>query len=138
MNPRTIAAILILAAIGVGVALFATQSKDEEVIPIPAATPTSAATAAAEQSGTVVTLTESGFSPDTVTIDSGESVTFRNQSGSPMVVASNPHPQHTDLSELQSDTIGDGSTYTFTFGKAGTFGVHNHLNPSQTTKVTVK
>ncbi|MDP3999993.1 MAG: cupredoxin domain-containing protein [bacterium] len=138
MNPRIIAAVLILIAVGIGVALFATQRQDEEVIPTSAATPTPAETAATEQSGTTVTLTESGFSPDTVTVDAGDSVVFRNASSSPMLIASNPHPQHTDLSALNSDTVKDGASYTFTFEQAGSWGFHNHLNPSQAGEVTVK
>src|SRR5690242_16140607 len=41
-----------------------------------------------------VTMTASGFSPATVTIGKGGTVTFVNQSGEDMWVASNPHPVH--------------------------------------------
>ncbi|MEX2043617.1 MAG: cupredoxin domain-containing protein [Patescibacteria group bacterium] len=142
MNPRVVAAALIVLAVGIGTALFVSQNNDDEVIPKPAPTATPAGQAspdqAADRPAITVVLTEEGFSPTTVTVDAGGPVEFRNASGRPAIVASDPHPQHTGLSGLESDTLSDGESYTFTFERFGTFGIHNHLNPSQTAEVIVR
>lgn len=143
MNPRVVAAALILLAVGIGAAVFVSREGDDGVV-IPTPTPSAAPAGQASpeqaegQPAITVVFTADGFSPPTVTVDAGGSVEFRNASGSPMIVASNPHPQHTDLRGLESDTVADGESYTFTFERTGTFGIHNHLNPSQTAEVTVE
>lgn len=86
-----------------------------------------------------VTYTDDGFTPGTVTINSGETVKWVNQSSKPMWVASNPHPVHTDyagLDELKSATKDE--TYSFTFTKAGTWKYHNHKAPRDGGVVVVK
>ncbi|MDE1924727.1 MAG: hypothetical protein KGH79_00920 [Patescibacteria group bacterium] len=91
-----------------------------------------------------VTYTAQGFSPSTVTIASGGTVRFVNQSGGAMYIASNPHPTHegydgTTRSEhcaagytgpAPFDQCTTGNTFSFTFTKTGTFGYHNHTDPS--------
>lgn len=84
-----------------------------------------------------VTLSASGFSVGQLSIKQGEKVVFTNQSGAEARIPSNPHPIHSDLPALDSGTLKDGQSYSFTFDKAGTFGVHNHFNPSQTMSITV-
>lgn len=101
-----------------------------------APTQTQTTSPAATQSENMVTLIDSGFSPSTITIKSGQSVTFVNNSSSPARVASDPHPIHNGYPGLDAlKGSNPGESYTFTFTKVGTFGYHNHLNPS--TKGTV-
>ena len=92
--------------------------------------------------GTPVTITYDGtsFSPKTVTIKVGQSVTWMNQSTSGMWIASNPHPVHTGYdgtTEAQHcapgytgpaplDECSGNNSFTFTFTKVGTWGYHNH------------
>ncbi len=86
-----------------------------------------------------VTYNGKSFSPSTITIRKGDTVTFVNQSTGKMNVASDPHPTHTDYPEFdqtKSSQIGS-KTYTFTFQKVGTWGYHNHDNPSAKGKVIV-
>jgi plastocyanin len=85
---------------------------------------------------TVITFTDKGFSPSPATVKVNTTVTFVNESTSPMWVASDPHPTHTLLpgfDELKS--VEKGGTYEYTFVKVGTWTYHNHMNPS--TKGTV-
>ncbi|MDO8517825.1 MAG: hypothetical protein Q7S26_00840 [bacterium] len=96
-----------------------------------------------EQPSTNVTYTDSGFSPSTVTIAQGGMVTFANQSGGQMWVASGLHPTHTgysgtsrtqhcpDTAETSFDqctAVPAGQSYSFTFQKTGTWPYHNHFN----------
>lgn len=97
----------------------------------------------------VVTYTASGFSPTTVTISKGESVTWKNESNRRMWVASAVHPTHTIYPE-QTDVdclgssfdacagAGVGVSYEFTFNEVGTWKYHNHLGISNTGTVIVE
>jgi len=86
-----------------------------------------------------ISYTDAGFSPTTVTINKGDSVTFTNNSNSSMWVASGPHPVHTNYPEFDQKTgVTKGQSYTFKFEKAGTWGFHNHQNPSKFGSVIVK
>ena len=136
MNPRAIAIVLILAAVGVGVWLVSKDSQEEAA---PAQTAAATPIVSPTPDGrTVVTLTDEGFSPRDISVGLGREVVFKNESGSPVVVASDPHPTHTALGGFESDSLAPGQTYRFKFTKTGTWGFHNHLNPSQTGEVTVR
>lgn len=78
-----------------------------------------------------ITFTSAGFSPTTVTVQSGGKLTVINNSSGAISFNSNPHPTHIDNSELNIGTIGPGESKTVTLTKTGTWGYHNHLNPSQ-------
>ncbi len=93
-----------------------------------------------------------GFSPDTVTVAIGATVTWANSGTGQMWVATNAHPTHTDYDETSRtahctagytgptpfDECRGGDSYSFTFTKAGTFGYHNHLNPNETGAIIVQ
>ena len=103
-----------------------------------------------------ITYTDSGFSPKTVTVAPGTKVTWVNQSSERMWVASNNHPSHTlynSTSLMQhcaqgapnaSDVFdqcagtGNGSSFSFTFAKEGTWAFHNHAAASDQGTVVVK
>ncbi len=122
---------------------------------LPSASPTSlsAGTPSATQAAATVTLTDQGFAPKSVTIKKGQTVTWVNESAQDMWVASNVHPIHSayngttmqqhcpDAANSSFDAchgFSKGSTYSFTFDKTGTWGYHNHLDPSQTGTVVVE
>ncbi len=89
-----------------------------------------------------ITFTDSGFSPSTVTVKSGGKITWTNNSQSAIQVASNPHPTHTDNSELTNGgytlAVAAGASVTVTVTKTGSWGYHNHLAPSVGGTVVVK
>ena len=85
-----------------------------------------------------VTLTPTGFNPSTLTIKAGTKVTWTNQSGETATVNSDPHPIHTDYPPLNLDEFSNGGTLSLTFDKAGTYGYHNHLNPSEHGTIVVQ
>lgn len=82
------------------------------------------------------------FSPSTVTIAEGGTVTFTSTVGT-MWVATAPHPAHTAYDGTDRathcavgytgpkpfDQCANGASFAFTFTQAGTFAYHNHSNP---------
>lgn len=111
----------------------------------------SAGASASVSANAPVTVMYNGtsFSPATVTVKKGGTVTFVNTSGSPMWIASNPHPIHSgysgttvdqhcpDAAGTAFDQCATGASYTFTFQKVGTWGYHNHANHGATGTIVV-
>jgi plastocyanin len=108
----------------------------------PASTSTSPAASTAtdnsKQAAAVITYGSSGFSPDLTTVKSGETVTFENKTSEEIQVDSNPHPIHTDDTDLNVGSIAAGQSKTVTLTKMGTFGFHNHFDPGDTAKITIQ
>jgi len=86
----------------------------------------------------IVTLTKDGFSPTTLTIKAATAVAWVNKSGTDATVNSDPHPTHTAYSPLNLGSFTDGGMLSLSFDKPGTYGYHNHLNPSQRGTIVVK
>lgn len=108
----------------------------------PSATTTGTATPSTQPSkpasATTITVTATGFSPQTITIKAGTKVTWINQSGITANVSSDPHPVHTDYPPLNLGSFANGSSVSLVFDTAGTHGYHNHLNPSQKGTIIVQ
>lgn len=99
-----------------------------------------------------ITYGASGFSPQSVTINKGDTVTWVNQRGGTMWVASDEHPSHTEFDGTTRaahcaagytgakpfDQCGTGASYSFTFDKTGTFDFHDHTAAQFGGTVTVK
>jgi len=82
-----------------------------------------------------VAYTASGFEPREIIINAGDTVTWTNQSGSAMRVASDDHPEH--LAYPGFDQLSPGDSYSFTFDQPGTWGYHNHEDHNVTGLITV-
>jgi plastocyanin len=103
------------------------------------------------ENATVVTHTNSGFEPGTVTIEQGETVVWMSETGN-MWVASDQHPTHTEYSgtsRMEHCQNGDqntaafdqcraGERFSFTFEQTGEWGYHNHENNFQSGTVIVE
>ena len=101
---------------------------------------------------TVVTYTESGFQPQEITVEQGETVVWESSSSRPMWVGSDQHPVHTeyagtslnehcnngDQTSKAFDQCSSGDRFTFTFEKTGEWGYHNHRYSQHTGTVTVE
>lgn len=99
-----------------------------------------------------VTYTANGFSPSTVTINKGDSVTFVNQGTGQMWVGADEHPTHTEFDGTSRtahcaagytgtpafDQCKNGNSYTFTFTKSGNFDYHNHSKAADGGTVVVQ
>lgn len=89
-------------------------------------------------SGTTVAFTDTGFVPVKITVKKGTTVTFVNQSSGGMWVASDVHPTHQLLFGFdEKKSSANGSSYSYTFVKVGTWTYHNHMQPTQTGSVIV-
>mgnify|MGYP000128981068 CR=1 FL=1 len=76
-----------------------------------------------------VSITKDGFTPATIQVKKGTAVTWTNTDGATHQVITDPHPAHTNLKSLDSDPLGQGDSFTFTFEKAGTYGYHDEMSP---------
>lgn len=85
-----------------------------------------------------VTVSASGFSPKSITIKVGDSVTWVNTDNAVHNVSSAPHPQHTAYPPLNLGNIQPEGQVSLVFPNAGTYRYHNHLTPSLTGSVTVQ
>ena len=113
-----LAIVLVLAVAAV---LFVKNRNDQAVNANPAAT---------------IDISKTAFSPATVKIKKGQSVTWVNDDTVPHQVAADPYPTHASLPELHSTSLNQGDSYTFTFEKKGTFTYQDPLYPT-TLKATV-
>ncbi len=98
-----------------------------------------------------ITYSDQGFSPSSLSVKVGDTVTFMNQSSRTMWAASDAHPTHTqyDGTSLQQHcatgtsfdeckAAANGGSYSFTFTKAGTFNYHNHVRAADNGTIVVK
>lgn len=136
---KTIATISIAALVALG-GYFILTLNQQEAQPSSAIQPT-----VVEEK--LVTYTDSGYSPNSITIKKGETVIFKNQSARSMWTASGAHPTH----RLYPTTGGClGSTFdacqgvqpddswSFTFDIVGAWKYHNHLRPEDTGTIIVE
>lgn len=141
MNAKILGMLVALTVVAVG-GVFVLGRQDQAPTPNPAPTVRPTATASASvspQLGPVVRYDGTTFSPAEVRIKLGQTVTFINDSSSELVVASDPHPVHTNLRGFASEeNVAQGKTYSFTFTKAGNWGYHNHNKASVKGRVIVE
>jgi plastocyanin len=99
--------------------------------PTATVTPTPTQAATPTPAGPTVGLIGTSFTPSTVTIKVGQTVTFFNGTNRQMWPASNPHPVHTDYPGFEAlSPVAPGDSWSFTFTKTGTWGYHDHLMPT--------
>lgn len=101
---------------------------------------------------TTVTYTGSGFQPRTVTVQQGDTVVWQSETSTPMWVASDQHPIHSqyagttrsdhcssgDQASSAFDQCSTGDRFSFTFEKTGEWNYHNHERSTHTGTVTVE
>jgi len=94
-------------------------------------------TPSAEQTAPAVFYTDSGFTPSVLTIKTGQSVTFVNDSSNDFWPASAVHPTHAGYPTTGGclgstfdacAALSPGSSWTFTFEIPGSWPYHDHLN----------
>lgn len=137
MNKNVIIGLIAIAVIGVGgYVLYKNNNSSNNSTP---STSFQSSSSSVDQYviATIV-YSEGGFSPSTTIVGSGSVVAIKNASSDELQFSSNPHPIHTDNTELNVGAVAAGQTKSFTATKKGAFGFHNHLNPSDAAKITVE
>lgn len=86
----------------------------------------------------VVTITSSGYSPESITVKAGESITWENTDTENHTVNSDNHPTHLLYPFLNLGLIKPGEKKSLTVSKTGTYTYHDHLNPSNKGTITVE
>ena len=118
------------------------------VVLVSGCTGTTTNTGGNQQTGeNTVQITANGFSPQTITIQQGESVTWTNQDSAAHWPASAMHPTHAVYPEGGGcigsafdacKGLAQGESFTFTFNQQGEWKYHDHLNPSTFGTVVVE
>jgi plastocyanin len=130
---KTIVAIIIVLVVAAGGAYVATRNQGGGTT---MRSGTSTASSCTAPSGNTILFCDGKF-VNTLTVPAGTAVTFKNGSNDTIQVDSNPHPIHTDEPELNVGTLQAGQSQTVTLTKVGTWGFHDHLQPSITGHLTV-
>ncbi|MCX6809227.1 MAG: cupredoxin domain-containing protein [Candidatus Berkelbacteria bacterium] len=101
------------------------------------ATPTVSSSIQFEQTNLIL-IKDGQFSPDQIQVNVGEAVIFQNNDETTHQIASDPHPDHSDLPDLYSSEIYNDATYRYIFQKKGSFWFHLEDNPSVRGEVVVE
>lgn len=160
-NKTPLVAGIVVLLILIGVAVYLSSHPETAVAPTDSmtasttGTPSGNAAVGATGQSQIITYSDKGFSPATVTIAEGTTVTWNNTSARPMWVASGNHPSHTVYDGTSTNehcvsgaatsasvfdecaAIPSGGTYSFTFTKAGSWSYHNHAHASDMGTVVV-
>jgi cytoskeletal protein RodZ len=78
------------------------------------------------------------FSPRTIEVTSGSKIVIRNNSSRTVDFTSDPHPIHTNNSELNIGSIAPGGSREATLTRKGTWGYHDHNSEQFTGTIVVR
>lgn len=102
---------------------------------------------AAEKKEHIITYTDNGYAPATLTIKKGETVIFKNQSSRAMWAASAMHPTHR-VYPTTGGCLGStfdackgvqtGDSWSFKFDVSGSWKYHDHLTPGDRGEIIVQ
>lgn len=84
-----------------------------------------------------ITYTNSGFTPDTLTVKAGGTIRIVNQSSGVLEFSSNDHPTHLKDPELNMAELEPGKDQMLKVTEPGEWGYHNHLKAEDTGTLTV-
>ena len=125
-----------------GETFTATPAATTSVTPVKTVTPTPQVTATLfNQTNVSVAIRNYAFSPRIVTVSKGTTVTWTNQDATPHQVIDDPggsglNPGLGDI--FESDPLGTGESYSFTFTSTGLFQYRCALHPAMQGQVIVK
>lgn len=119
-SPRLgIVLVLLIVLLGLGAYLV--------LKPEPANQPS---TVASSQPQAQISITGTGFSPATISIQAGTQVTWTNDDAKSHQIAADPYPKNDSIPGLDSTQILEpGDSYGFSFETAGSYRYHDQLNP---------
>ena len=156
MNGKMIGGIVVVLVIVAAGAWYLTRTSAPVTPPAQQAVIDSGAvvTPTPQPGSVTITYTDSGFSPKSVSVPSGTTITFINKSKERMWVASDPHPAHSGYDSSTRTQHCDGAyvgakpfdecsgagkdgSFSFTFAKTGSWGYHNHAHDEMSGTIVV-
>lgn len=138
---KTVIIVVVLAAvIGAALVLFLPNKSNAPGSSTDSSTSNSSDSSSTSEEPVAATITYDGdtFSASSLTVKSGDRVKIVNNSNNGLEFESDPHPVHTDNSELNVDEVAAGQSKTFVLTKKGMWGYHNHLFPGQRGEIIVE
>lgn len=136
MNKKILILILAIVVVGSLVYLINNKSKVTPTSQTPKVATTPQPIKANNE--VIITVKKTGFEPASLKIKKGQRVVWINKSVDKVTVNSDNHPTHLLYAPLNLGEFKDGSSVQLVFEKSGTFGYHNHYNPSQTGEIIVE
>jgi len=134
-----IAAILVVVVAGAAILLMPkNQSDQQKASTNESSSSEDASSPTPSEADVTITYNGTGFSLSATSVKSGGTVKVVNDSTKNLEFDSDPHPAHTNNSELNAGAILPGKSAAFTLEKKGKWGFHNHLNASQHGELTVE
>lgn len=137
MGKKAFATIFVIVLIVLGGGIFFVVGKDNPQGTAPTATPTTTNNEQVPAQVNTIVYTDDGFTPDTLTVKQGTTVTVENKSSQSLEFSSGPHPTHTAEPELNLAEQQPGQSATFVPTKIGTWSYHNHFNEEKTGTLVV-
>ena len=153
ISGKIVVGIILLIAVITGVYMFAVLGKTPVNTVRVIDNPNENSGTTRNIGGNVIEITSSGFSPKTLTIKKGETVTWINKDTESHWPASATHPTHTvypgsDIKKCETaeesnifDTcrgLNPGESYSFTFNEIGSWSYHDHIVANLFGKVIVE
>ena len=140
MNKKIMVTAVVVVALGVGAYFMLNKKSDDSTKTDTTSTTqtTQPTDTAVTPSAATITYSSNGFSLSASTVKSGDTITVKNTSSSSLQMESDPHPAHTDDTDLNVGPVSPGESKTFKVTKKGTFGFHNHLNSSDKGSITIE
>ena len=137
---------VIIVAVIAGGAMLVWGKKDDKspgTAPSPSTSsegtaPDASSGGTAAEAAVTITYDGNGFSSSSNSMKAGQVVKVVNNSQKVLDFDSDPHPVHTDNTELNVGDIDPGQSKTFKINKTGMWGYHNHHNSSQHGEITVE
>ena len=142
---NVIGIVIVIVVIVGGIWYFTSNKSKEATVPAETTVPESSENVPETQVQNVISATDSGFSPSSITIKKGETIMFMSESLQPSWPASAIHPTHTvypgsDIRKCGTQEqsamfdsckgLAKGEGWSFRFDIPGTWKYHDHLNPS--------
>lgn len=131
--------LIILVLVGAGIFLLGNNNKQANknisTTPMPTV---NQATGNENATEATVTVANSGFEPQSLTVKIGTKVVWMNKSGAEATVNSAQHPTHLVYPPLNLGQFAQDSSVSLVFDKPGEYKYHNHLNPTQFGSITVE
>lgn len=140
MNRKIIVGVLLVAVVaGVGIYIASAGSTTKPYTKTATEQSTQPTTTPSNDTAVAtITYSDSGFSPATTTVKAGDTLAIKNNGTAQLSMHSDPHPEHTDDADLNVGDVAPGQTKTFKVTKTGSFGIHNHLKPSDSATIVIQ